>query len=197
MQDLRDDPRPYGGTTVVYEGDFQQILPVVIKGGREQIVGACLQRSYLWRQVQQLHLTQNMRLGGPNARQEDKDFAQWLLDVGHGRNTDAAQNLELPDVMRLPSNSVQSLIDAIYPGISLIPENHQQDKYFLERTILSARNDDVDELNQMLLDKLSGEEKVFQSADSVVTEEGVDSGFQYPVEYLNSVCASGFSLDWH
>ena len=87
-----------------------------------------------------------------------------------------------------------SLIDAVYPGISLIPENHQQDKYFLEHTILSARNDDVDELNQMLLDKLSGEEKVFQSADSVVAEEGVDSGFQYPVEYLNSVRASGFPL---
>jgi len=96
--------------------------------------------------------------------------------------------------MKLPSNSVQSLIDTIYPGISTIPSNHELDKYFLERTILSACNDDVDELNQMLLDKCQGEETVFHSADSVVTEVGVDSGMQYPVEYLNSICASGLPL---
>lgn len=69
---------------VIFGGDFQQILPVVVKGGREDIVGFCLQRSLLWQKVQQLHLKQNMRLGGPNARQEDRDFEKWLLDVGHG-----------------------------------------------------------------------------------------------------------------
>jgi hypothetical protein len=52
MQDIRDDPRPYGGTTVVFGGDFQQILPVVVKGGRGNIVGFCLQRSLLWQKVQ-------------------------------------------------------------------------------------------------------------------------------------------------
>jgi hypothetical protein len=60
MQDIRSDPRPYGGVTVVYGGDFKQILPVVIKGGREQVVGACLQRSRLWQHVRTLNLTQNM-----------------------------------------------------------------------------------------------------------------------------------------
>lgn len=179
---------------MVFGGDFQQILPVVIKGGREQVVGACLQRSRLWQHVEKLHLTQNMRLGGHNARQEDKDFAQWLLDLGHGRNTNAAQNIELPKVMKLPSNTVESMINTVYPGISTIPADHEQDKYFLERTILSARNDDVDELNQMLLDKCQGEETIFHSADSLVTEEGVDSGFQYPIEYLNSIRASGLPL---
>ena len=194
MQDIRNDLRPYGGTPVVFGGDFQQTLPVVIKGGREQIVGACLLRSRLWRHVEILHLTQNMRLGGANACQEDRDFAQWLLDTGHGRNTSAAQDLELPAVMKLPSNTVDSLVESVYPGLSGIPANHDRDKYFLERTILSARNDDVDELNQMLLDKFQGEEKIFHSADSLVTEEGVDSGFQYPVEYLNSIRASGLPL---
>jgi hypothetical protein len=56
-----------------------------------------------------------MRLGGHNACQEDKDFAQWLLDVGHGRNTNAAQNIELPQVMKLPSNTVESMINTVYP----------------------------------------------------------------------------------
>jgi hypothetical protein len=194
MQDIRDDPRPYGGTTVVFGGDFQQILPVVVKGGREDIVGFCLQRSLLWQKVHQLHLTQNMRLGGPNARQEDRDFAKWLLDVGHGRNIDPAQNITLPEIMKLPENNVPSLINTIYPGISTIPSNHDVDKYFLERTILSARNDDVDDLNQKLLDKFIGEQTIFHSADSVVKEQGVDSNFEYPIEYLNSIRASGLPL---
>jgi hypothetical protein len=64
----------------------------------------------------------------------------------------------------------------------------------LERAILSARNDDVDELSQMLLDNFFEEEVVYHSADSVVNEEGVDSGCQYPVEYLNSIRASGLPL---
>jgi hypothetical protein len=114
-----------------------------------------------------------MQLGGPNARQEDKDFAKWLLDVGHGRNLDPAQNIELPEVMKLPSNSVESMIDTIYPEISTIHPDHDQDKYFLEHTILSARNDDVDELNKALLEKFPGEKTVFHSADSVIREEGV------------------------
>ncbi|KAJ6523319.1 hypothetical protein B0H19DRAFT_889192, partial [Mycena capillaripes] len=67
-----------------------------------------------------------------------------------------------------PANTVESMIDTIYPGISAIPPDHQRDKYFLERTILSARNDDVDELNQMLLDKCQGEEKKIHRADSLV-----------------------------
>jgi ATP-dependent DNA helicase PIF1 len=33
---------PFGGKTVVLEGDFRQVLPVVQKGSRVQIVGASL-----------------------------------------------------------------------------------------------------------------------------------------------------------
>ena len=36
------EKKPFGGKVVVFEGDFRQILPVVIKGGREDIVGSCL-----------------------------------------------------------------------------------------------------------------------------------------------------------
>ena len=42
MLDIQNDPCLYGGTPVVFRDDFQQILPVVIKGGREQVVGTCL-----------------------------------------------------------------------------------------------------------------------------------------------------------
>ena len=41
------EEKPFGGKVVVFGGDFRQILPVVIKGSREDIVGSYLQRSIL------------------------------------------------------------------------------------------------------------------------------------------------------
>ena len=36
------EEKPFGGKVIVFGGDFRQILPVVIKGRREDIVGSCL-----------------------------------------------------------------------------------------------------------------------------------------------------------
>ncbi|CAG8765706.1 10250_t:CDS:2 [Cetraspora pellucida] len=38
---------PFGGKIFIFGGDFQQILPVVVKGGREDIVSSSLKRSPL------------------------------------------------------------------------------------------------------------------------------------------------------
>ncbi|KAF6136817.1 hypothetical protein GIB67_030102 [Kingdonia uniflora] len=48
LQDVLENGRPFGGITVVLGGDFRQILPVVPKGVREDIVSASLRRSYIW-----------------------------------------------------------------------------------------------------------------------------------------------------
>jgi len=54
--------QPFGGKVIVFGGDFCQILPVVPKGGREETVSACFQRSHLWRYIQVMFLRNNMRL---------------------------------------------------------------------------------------------------------------------------------------
>src|SRR6202050_3235161 len=89
-------------------------------------------------------------------------------------------------------DTVDSLIDAIYPGIA---QGQKPDLYFKDRTLLSCKNDDVDDLNMDILAKFPGEEKVLRSADSIVTDRGVAIDYQpYPVEYLNSLNASGLPL---
>ena len=48
LRDFLDQPNlPFSRITVAFGGDFQQTLPVVRKGTKEDIVGACIQRSYL------------------------------------------------------------------------------------------------------------------------------------------------------
>ncbi|KAK3789537.1 hypothetical protein RRG08_004607 [Elysia crispata] len=61
MQDIRKHSSPFGGPTVLLDGDWRQILPVVRHGSRPDIVEATLKSSYLWQTVTRLQLTQNMR----------------------------------------------------------------------------------------------------------------------------------------
>ena len=39
---------PFGEKTVVFGGDFRQVLPVIRRGSRAQIVGASMRMLYLW-----------------------------------------------------------------------------------------------------------------------------------------------------
>jgi len=59
LRDLCTNDVTFGGMTIVFGGDFRQILPVIVKGSREKIVGASLRRSMLWSRMQILRLKQN------------------------------------------------------------------------------------------------------------------------------------------
>ena len=79
LKDIREDQHQFGGLTVVFGGDFKQILPVIVKGSRAEIVGASLTRSRLWQNMHVLFLKKNMRLGQSDA---DRAFAKWLQEMG-------------------------------------------------------------------------------------------------------------------
>ena len=86
MRDIMEDDtmegrgkdRPFGGKTIVFGGDFRQVLPVVRKGTRGQIIDAALRSSYLWRGMRQQRLVRNMRA------HNDRWFEDYLLKVGKG-----------------------------------------------------------------------------------------------------------------
>jgi hypothetical protein len=180
--------RNFGGITVVFGGDFQQILPVVHRGTREDVVSASLLRSVLWTDIKVLKLTQNMRVASdPNAQA----FSSWLLDIGHGRGRTANDTIHLPQGMVAPDP--ETFISEVYPGIGSIP--HPPGDYFLDRMILAPRNSDVGDLNRRIFELMSGEEEVFLSVDSVVDEAGVDDGSSsrdtFPAEFLRTLHPPG------
>ncbi|XP_031111921.1 uncharacterized protein LOC116015896 [Ipomoea triloba] len=91
----------FGGKTVVFGGDFRQILPVVPKGSRQDIVSATINSLYLWNSCKVLRLTKNLRLNrsmpGIDLKKLE-DFADWISSIGDGtmggQNDGHAEGLE-------------------------------------------------------------------------------------------------------
>jgi hypothetical protein len=180
LRDFLDQPDlPFGGITVAFGGDFQQTLPVVPKGSKEEIVGACLQRSFLWPKIKVLHLTENMRVDRNDP--QSARFAEWLQNVGQGKDLPLDHTFSIPPHM-VCGPQISDMTREIYPGIrNAVPA---QDQYFLERAILCPRNTEVNEINSEVLREFPGDAQVFHCADSV---KGSDDADQYPMEYLNSI----------
>jgi len=186
---LNEADKPFGGITVLFGGDFRQTLPVVPRAMCQEIVGASIARSPLWNNMEVHYLMQNMRL---DRTPESEAHAAWLLQIGAGTNMDEGERIAVPENMCCNPNTLERLIGETYPGIHLANRTNQ---YFLERTILCCKNDDVDDINKTILEKMPGREKVLQSADSVDVANRNQDGYQsYATEYLNSLTASGLPL---
>jgi ATP-dependent DNA helicase PIF1 len=97
LRDLTCLDAPFGGKVVLLGGDFRQVLPVVPRAGKAQVVEAALNKSgALWPHVQKMQLHRNMRVerllqqGGPDAAanaRSQQEFADWLkLMPDHNRS---------------------------------------------------------------------------------------------------------------
>jgi len=199
LDDAQVTKKIFGGKIVVLGGDFQQILLIVPKGGREDIISASLSRSHLWQHVTILRLHINMQVMATNS-EEQREFAKWVLNVGDGNLLAIAEKegvdldwIKIPSHMRLPTEdcSLRGLIRTIYPDHRC----HSGDAmYLMQRNILAPQNIDIDEVNNAILELLYEELHTYLSANSLTpTKEGasVDVGVSmdslYPVEFLNTL----------
>jgi hypothetical protein len=193
FQDVHSTNKPFAGITVVFGGDFQQTLPVVVNGTREDAVQATVQRSVLWYSIEVIHLRQNMRI---QIDANSHAFTQWLLDVGHGRPTppqNSSSSITIPNYMCC--NSENNLITSIYGSMNdraQVPPPH----FFAERAILAARNNDIRSLNSTILAQFPGDERTYFSADSYSLEgpAAEENYTNIPVEFLHTLNASGLPI---
>uniref|UniRef100_UPI00358F66B7 ATP-dependent DNA helicase PIF1-like n=1 Tax=Myxine glutinosa TaxID=7769 RepID=UPI00358F66B7 len=81
--------------------------------------------------------------------------------------------------------NVKSLTDIIFSNLSTL---HADRNWLCSRTILCPTNEAVDEVNAIVLRQYPGNESVYLSSDKIME---VENRHQYPVEFLNSICASG------
>ncbi|XP_050256589.1 uncharacterized protein LOC126702031 [Quercus robur] len=180
--------KTFGGKTVVLGGDFRQILPVIAKGHREDIVDASVNRSYLWNFCKVFVLTQNMRLQQPNA--DSNNFAEWILKLGNEElgEVDSQSNIVIPSdlLIDVGHDPIQSIVTATYPNLH---SNYADGKYLEERSILAPTNDIVNEINDYIIDLLASNEETYLSADSICKASRYiqNEDVLYPVEFLNSL----------
>ncbi|XP_021991908.1 ATP-dependent DNA helicase PIF1-like [Helianthus annuus] len=183
FQDIIGVSLPFGGKIMVMGGDFRQVLPVIKRGTRAQIVDSSVRMSPLWSLTKKMRLTINMRA------LKDPWFSKFLLRVGDGTEEPIEGNyIRIPDDMTIQCNNreiaIKELIHAIFPSIE---DNVYSSDYIISRAILSTKNDSVDEINNQMIEIFQGEEKVYYSFD----EAEDDQRNFYPVEFLNSLNVSG------
>jgi ATP-dependent DNA helicase PIF1 len=189
---------PFGGKTIVLGGDFRQILPVVPKGGRADIVHATINSSPLWRRCTVLKLTQNMRLQFSDDIEENKsvrEFAKWILDIGDGKlgdSDDGEAVIEIPEDLRVKSsgNHIGDIVDAIYPDLI---RNMGDYNFFQDRAILAPTLQVVEKVNDYVMSLLPSEDKQYLSCDSICQcdeDVGIDRRW-ITTEFLNDIKCSG------
>ncbi|XP_024978961.1 uncharacterized protein LOC112516170 [Cynara cardunculus var. scolymus] len=183
MQDIIGVALSFDEKIMVLGGDFRQVLPVVRHGTRAQIVDFSLGMSPLWSTIKKIRLTLNMRA------HTDMWFSEFLLKVGDGDEEVVDKSfIRIPDDMTIPytdkDKSKDALIDAIFPSLKI---NGADSDYIISRVILSAKNENVNEINDQLIDRFFGDEKIYYSFD----EAEDDKNNIYPMEFLNSLTVSG------
>ncbi|KAL3647106.1 hypothetical protein CASFOL_008074 [Castilleja foliolosa] len=85
VNDRANFDKPFGGKTIVFGGDFRQILSVIPKGSRQDVVNTTINASYIWRNCEVLRLTKNMRLQSMGSSGESVQltkFAEWIAKTG-------------------------------------------------------------------------------------------------------------------
>ncbi|XP_058732760.1 uncharacterized protein LOC131604331 [Vicia villosa] len=188
----------FGGKVVVFGGDFRQILPVVPRGTRSDIVHSTINASYIWDHCKVLTLTKNMRLvSGTNSTNADEidRFSKWILQVGDGKISepnDGYAEICIPPELLLTDyvNPIEKIVTSTYPNIL---DNYTNSTFLQSRAILASTIEVVDEINDYLINLLPGDAKEFLSSDSIDRAEANDNdGFEHLTpEFLSCLKCSG------
>ncbi|KAK9664820.1 hypothetical protein RND81_14G070800 [Saponaria officinalis] len=203
LEDPTAKDKVFGGKTIVLGGDFRQILPVVPRKGRVDIVDASISKlRQIWPYCNVLKLQKNMRLT-QGSNEEDTtelaEFTKWVLDIGDRKipatakpGEDEKTWISIPEDM-LNENTgdpIASIVEEVYPHLL---EKYTDPLYLQGRAILAPKNDIAEEVNNYILRLIRGEEVVSKSIDRIcpLTKNASTMENIYPTEFLNSLKFQG------
>ncbi|XP_020999382.2 uncharacterized protein LOC110281456 [Arachis duranensis] len=153
VTDQHKTHQTFGGKIVVLRGDFRQILPVIPKGSRHDILASAINSSHLWLFCKVLKLHTNIRLLMSSSNQDDgemKIFANWILDVGNGNiGSVVGDELEvkIPNDLLITTTDdpLSHLVDFAYPNLLQNILDYRDGKRVFEpdTTCQADENEDV------------------------------------------------------
>ncbi|KAK9671842.1 hypothetical protein RND81_12G058200 [Saponaria officinalis] len=196
LRDKEAKSKLFGGKVILLGGDFRQVLPIVSKGARQDIVQASINRSYIWNDCRVYMLSKSMRVSESNIdlqkQERNRAFNNWLLAMGDGRLEAKTEDNETEATwIKIPAEYIGSsraldiatAVRKIYPDF----DNMCYDpEYLKQRAILTPLNETADLINSHMADLISGDEKVYKSCDEICTTslECMVEFESYPTESL-------------
>lgn len=98
FRDITSVDLPFGGKTIIFGGDFRQVLPVIPKGTKAELIYTSVVKALFCSQVNILKLKKNMR---SRNNHQFSDF--FLLCVDNGEEEVAEDDtIRLPEEMVIP-----------------------------------------------------------------------------------------------
>ncbi|XP_027903668.1 uncharacterized protein LOC114163562 [Vigna unguiculata] len=190
--------KPFGGKTVVLGGDFRQILPVIKKGSRFDIIKSAINYSELWNCCKVLKLSKNMRLSTTSNTEianDIQEFADWILKIGDGKmdlNENGECMVEIPEQILITNTDLPllALVELFYPQFVV---NMLKPNYFDDGAISCPTNDSVEQVNDFMLSLIGGEEVTYLSSDTPCQSDEQDEvqSEWFTSEFLNDIKCSG------
>ena len=184
LRELRNDPRPFGGVSVLLAGDFRQTMPVVKGATRSVITTTSILHSHIFRNFDEALLGVNVRVeqcrdADPERGALLDEWARSLLLIGNGlcidRSDDPAEDFVSylpPIVQTVPvhdSDGVTAMITHTFGDLTDISKSitsHFDDDLpvqelmandVLRSAILCPKHESVDMINQRCLDMWDGD----------------------------------------
>lgn len=182
----------FAGVPAILGGDFAQILPVIPKGSRGDIVKASLRKSWIWDKLQKVHLRRNMRLRGQADEQwvnDTEDFKKWISRLPYDKALYG--RISMPKYIR-QAYDINSLIESIYPkAIMDTAPSKRVNTPFRGRAIITTKNAVAKEINEICMECFPG--RVPFNLVAVDRQENAenDGTFAESLENLRAVDLAG------
>lgn len=179
LQDICNNTKLFGGNTIVFAGDFRQILPVIPHANEAEIIESCINKSKLWKHIQCMNLTENMRLDT-----DAQNRQSFLLSIGNGTYP---TNSDMDDFVKLPEDicTATSLNDLIQKTFGNIIDNTD----FSDKVILTPKNVDVHYINDEIRSHFPGQTREYHSFDYIQNDSPEDA--YWPIEFLHKLTPNG------
>jgi ATP-dependent DNA helicase PIF1 len=148
----------FDGKVIVFGGDFRQILRVVPRGSRSDIVHATINASKIWDHCKVVTLTQNLRLKNTENSDEVKKNSDWLLKVGEGKLSepnDGYADIHIPKELLISdyADPIAAIVHSTYPNLI---SHYKSSKFLQERAILASTIEVVDQINNYVFNLIPG-----------------------------------------
>ena len=143
------------------------------------------------------HLLENMRVKA-SGDQKLENYDNWTLSIGDGTANDVNGLVDIPEDMfyrikpnttsdtKVEERAMEDFCRIVYPDFAT---NFSNPQWLKGRSMLAPTNREVDAINDLLESWIPGTAQKFTSSDTLENYQDI---MRFNIEYLNTLCPTGF-----